>query len=94
MPTSSYQIDSDKYENIVSQLGTDPVIVPLFDSFGILFACAKIAVPPEITKAIENYADVVPASEAGLDGYCDTGYRIKLEFRQYFPSDDYDKFGE
>ena len=39
-------------------------------------------------------ADVVPATEAGLDGYCDTAYRIKPEFHKYFPSDDYGEFDE
>ena len=89
-----YQMDSDKYENIASQLGTIPVIASLLDNLGILFACGKIAVEPKTTKAIEDYADVVPASEAGLDGYCDTAYRIKPEFQKYFPSDEFDKFDE
>ena len=86
-----YQMDPDKYEKIANELGTDPVIASLLDNLEIMFACGDIAVPPEVTKAIEDYADVVPASEAGLEGYCDTAYRIKPEFRQYFPSDDYDE---
>ena len=87
-------MNSDKYENIASQLGTDPVIASLLDNLGILFACGDIAVEPKITEAIEDYADVVPASEADLDGYCDTAYRIKPEFQKYFPSDDCDTFDE
>ena len=76
------------------ELGTDPVIASLLDNLGILFACGKIAVAPKITKAIEDYADVVPASEAGLKGYCDTAYRIKPEIQKYFPSDEYDQLDE
>ena len=86
-----YQMNPDKYENIASQLRTDPVIASLLDNLGIMFACDDIEVTPEITKAIEDYADVVPASEAGLDGYCDTAYHIKPEFQKYFPSDEYDE---
>ncbi|MYB00219.1 HNH endonuclease [Candidatus Poribacteria bacterium] len=86
-----YRMNPDKYENIASQLGTDPVIVSLLDNLGVLFACGEIAVEPKTTKAIEAYADVVPASEAGLEGYCDTAYRIKSEFQKYFPKDE---FGE
>ena len=86
-----YQINSDKYEGIASQLGTEPLIASLLDNLGILFACGKIGVEPKTTKAVEDYADVVPASEAGLGGYCDTAYRIKPEFQKYFPSDEYDE---
>ena len=89
-----YRMDTDKYENIASQLGTDPLIASLLDNLIILFACGKIVVEPKTTKAIEDYADVVPASEAGLDGYCETAYRIKPEFQKYFPSDEYDQFDE
>ena len=46
------------------------------------------AVTPKNTEAIEDYPDGVPASEAVLEGYCDIAYRIKPEFRQYFPSDE------
>ena len=84
-----YQLNPDKYENIASALGANPIIVSLLDNLGILFACGKIAVAPKITKAIEDYADVVPASEAGLEGYCDTAYRIKPEVQKHFPSDEY-----
>ena len=87
-------MDSDKYENIASQLGTIPVIASLLDNLGILFACGKIAVEPKITEAIKDYADVVPASEAGLEGFRISVYRIKPEFQKYFPSDDYDQFDE
>ena len=86
-----YQMDTDKYENIASELGTDLLIASLLDNLGILFACGKIAVEPKITEAIENYADVVPAAEAGLDGYCDTAYRIKPSLEKYFPSDESDE---
>lgn len=89
-----YQLNPDKYEKIASALGADPIIVSLLDNLGILFACGDIAVAPKITKAIEDYADVVPASEAGLDGYCDTAYRIKPEFQKYFPSDEYGELDE
>lgn len=89
-----YQIDSDKYEGIASQLGTDPLIASLLDNLLILFACGKIAVEPKITKAIEDYADVVSASEAGLDGFRIPVYRIKPEFQKYFPSDEYNQFDE
>ena len=89
-----YQINSDKYEGVASELGADPLIASLLDNLGILFACGKIAVEPKTTKAIEEYADVVPAAEAGLDGYCETAYRIKPEFQKYFPSDEYDQFDE
>ena len=89
-----YQLNPDKYENIASALGAGPIIVSLLDNLGILFACDDIAVAPKITKAIEDYADVVPASEAGLDGYCDTAYRIKPEFQKYFPSDEYGDLDE
>lgn len=71
-----------------------PLIASLLDNLGILFVCGKIGVEPKTTKAIEDYADVVPASGAGLEGYCDTAYRIKSEFQKYFPSDDYDQFDE
>ena len=32
-----YQINSDKYEGIASQLGADPLIASLLDNLGILF---------------------------------------------------------
>ena len=86
-----YQMDSDKYEGIASQLGTDPVIASLLDNLGILFACGEMAVEPKTTKAIEDYADVVPASEAGLDVFRVSVYRIKPEFQKYFPSDEFDE---
>ena len=35
-----YQMDTDKYENIASQLGIDPVIASLLDNFGILLPVA------------------------------------------------------
>ncbi|MDE0636585.1 MAG: HNH endonuclease signature motif containing protein [Candidatus Poribacteria bacterium] len=86
-----YHLKPDRYENIANELGADPLIISLLDNLGILFACGKIAVTPKTTKAIEAYADVVPASEAALEGYCDTAYRIKPEFQKYFPSDEYDE---
>ena len=89
-----YQMNPDKYESIASELGADPIIVSLLDNLGILFASGNIAVTPKITKAIEAHADVVSASEAGLEGYCDTAYRIKPEFQKYFPSDEYDQLDE
>ena len=89
-----YQINSDKYENIASELGADPLIASLLDNLGTLFASGKIAVEPKITKAIKDYADVVPAAEAGLEGFRIPVYRIKPEFQKYFPSDDYDQFDE
>ena len=88
-----YQLNPDRYENIASELG-QPLIVSLLDNLGILFACGKIAVTPKITKAIEDYADVVPASEVGLESDCDTAYRIKPELEKYFPSDEYDDLDE
>ena len=89
-----YQMNPDKYEGIASELGTDPIIASLLDNLGILFACDKIGIEPKTTKAVEDYADVVPASEADLDGYCDTAYRIKSEFQKYFPSYEFDQFDE
>ena len=89
-----YQIDSDKYEGIAGQLGTDPVIASLLDNLLILFACGKIAVEPKIAEAIEDSADVVSASEAGLEGFRIPAYRIKPEFQKYFPSDELDQFDE
>ena len=89
-----YQINSDKYEGIASQLGADPLIASLLDNLEILFACGKIVVEPKTTKAIEDYADVVPASEAGLDGFRVPVYRIKPELEKYFPSDEFDTFDE
>ena len=89
-----YQINPDKYEKIASELGTDPVIASLLDNLGILFASGEIAVEPKTTKAIEDYADVVSASEAGLDGFRVPVYRIKPEFQKYFPSDEFDQFDE
>ena len=49
-----------------------------------MFACGNIEVTDKVTKAIGKYADVVPAKEVDLDGYCDIAYKIKTEFEKYF----------
>ena len=59
-----------------------------------LLESGKIAVTPKITKASEDYADVVRASEAGLEGFHVPAYRIKPEFQKFFPSDEYSELDE
>ena len=54
------------------------------DNLGILFACGDIAVEDKVTDALKGYADVVPAKEAGLDGYCDVAYKIKPAIEEFF----------
>ena len=49
-----------------------------------MFACGDIAVEDKITEAISQFADVVPAEEADLKGYCDVAYKIKPEFEKCF----------
>ena len=85
-----YEMNHARYEHIAAQLDTEPVIVALLDNLGILFACGDIGVEEKITKAIERFADVVDASEAGLDGYCDVAYKIKPEFENLFTEEDID----
>ena len=80
-----YVVDgTGKYDAIAEELQTDPVIVALLDNLGIMFACGDIEVTDEVTKAIDKYADVVPAKEVDLDGYCDIAYKIKSDFEKYF----------
>ncbi|MCG9127276.1 HNH endonuclease [Candidatus Poribacteria bacterium] len=78
------QMDTTKYSMIAEKLGTDPIIAALLDNLGIMFACGDISVTDKVTEAISQFADVVPAKEAGLDGYCDIVYKIKPEFEKYF----------
>lgn len=76
--------DSQRYDKIASELNTDPVIIALLDNLGIMFACGDIAVEDKVTAAIGEFVDIVPAKEAGLDGYCDMAYKIKKEFEEHF----------
>jgi len=73
-----------KCQVIARKLGTEPIIAALLDNLGILFACDDIAVEDKVTAAISQFADVVPAEEAGLKGYCDVAYKIKPEFEKCF----------
>ena len=79
-----YTMNRKRYEQIAAQLETEPIIAALLDNLGIMFACEDIAVEEKTTKAIERFADVVDASEADLDGYCDVAYKIKSEFEHHF----------
>ena len=79
-----FQIDSLKYQLIAEKLGTIPQIAALLDNFGILFACDDMAVTDRVTQAINQFADIVPAKEVDLDGYCDVAYKIKPEFEKCF----------
>ena len=83
-----YEMNHERYEQIASQLDTEPVIVALLNNLGIMFACGDIEVEEKTTNAIERFADVVDASEAGLDGYCDVAYKIKPEFENHFVEED------
>ena len=83
-----YQMNPQRYIEIAQQIQCDPVIAALLDKLGIMFACDDIAVEEKITKAIARFADVVDASEAGLDSYCDIAYKIKPEFDNYFIEED------
>lgn len=78
------QMDRFKYQVIAKKLGTTDVIAALLDKLGIMFACGDISVEPKTTKAIEQFVDVVPAKEAGLEGCCEIAYKIKHEFEKYF----------
>ena len=85
-----YQMDPQRYIEIAQQIQCDPVIAALFDNLGIMFACSDIEVTEKTTKAISRFADVVDASEAGLDGYCDIAYKIKPEFEHHFREEELD----
>ena len=85
-----YQMDPQRYIEIAQRIQCDPVITALLDNLGILFATGKIAVEEKITKAIERFADVVDASEAGLDGYSVVVYKIKPEFEHHFIEEEID----
>lgn len=78
------QMDGLKCQVIARKLGAEPIIAALLDNLGILFACGDIAVEDKVTAAISQFADVVPAEEAGLKGYCDVAYKIKPEFEKCF----------
>ena len=78
------QMETPKYNLIGEKLGTDPIIAALLDNLGIMFACDDISVTDKVTQAINQFADVVPAEKAGLDGYCDVAYKIKPEYEKYF----------
>ena len=73
-----------KYNLIGERLGTEPIIAALLDNLGLLFTCGKIVVKYQVTQAINEFADVVPAEEAGLEGYRIDVYKIKPEFEEYF----------
>ena len=84
-----YQTKPQRYIEIAQQVQCDPVIAALLDNLGILFATGEIAVGKKTTKAIERFADVVDASEAGLDGYS-VVYKIKTEFEHHFIEEEID----
>lgn len=85
-----YRMNPQRYTEIAQQIQCDPVIAALLDNLGIMFACGDIEVAEKTTKAIERFADVVDASEAGLDGYCDIAYKIKPEFEHHFIEEELD----
>ena len=78
------QINTPKYRLIGERLGTEPIMAALLDNLGILFACGDIAVEDKTTQAISQFADVVPAEEAGLKGFRIDVYKIKPEFEKCF----------
>ncbi len=78
------QMDTPKYSLIAEKIGTDPIIAALLDNLGIMFACDELAVTDKVTEVINKFADVVPARQANLEGYCDIAYKIKPEFEKYF----------
>lgn len=85
-----YQMNPQRSIEIAQQIQCDPVIAALLDNLGILFATGEIAVEEKTTKAIERFANVVDASEADLDGYCDIAYKIKPEFEHHFIEEEID----
>jgi hypothetical protein len=85
-----YQMKPQRYIEISQEIQCDPVIAALLDNLGIMFACSDIEVAEKTTKAIERFADVVDASETGLDGYCDIAYKIKPEFEHHFIEEEID----
>lgn len=87
-----YQMNPQRYIEIAQEIQCDPVIAALIDNLGRMFACGDIEVEEKTTKAIERFADVVDASVAGLDGYCDVAYKIKPEFEHHFLKEDIDEF--
>ena len=78
------QINTPKYRLIGEKLGTEPIIAALLDNLGILFASGEIAVEDKTTQAISQFAEVVPAEEAGLKGFRIDVYKIKSEFEKCF----------
>ena len=78
------QINTPKYSLIGEKLGTEPIIAALLDNLGIMFACGDIVVEDKTTQAISQFADVVPAEEAGLEGFRIPVYKIKPEFEKCF----------
>lgn len=78
------KIDEAKYRIIGKRLSAEPIIAALLDNLGILFACGDIAVEDKVTAAISQFADVVPAEEAGLKGFRIDVYKIKPEFEKCF----------
>ena len=78
------QINTPKYSLIGEKLGTEPIIAALLDNLGIMFACGEIVVEDKTTQAISQFADVVPAGEAGLEGFRIPVYKIKPEFEKCF----------
>lgn len=85
-----YQMNPQRYTKIAQQIQCDPVIAALLDNLGIMFASGDIGIEEKITKAIERFADVIDASAAGLDGYCDIAYKIKPEFENHFIEEEID----
>ncbi len=79
-----FAMDELKYQLIAKKLGTIPVIAALLDNLGIMFACGDLAVTDQVTQAINEFADVVPAKKADLEGYCDIAYKVKPEFEKCF----------
>lgn len=78
------QINTPKYNLIGERLGAEPIIAALLDNLGIMFACGEISVTDKVTQAIEQFADVVPAEEAGLEGFRIDVYKVKPEFEECF----------
>ena len=77
----------EDYNRIALELETDPVIVALLDSLGIMFGCADIEVCDAVTKSIGRFVDIVEGDH-WLSGYADIAYQIKPEFQKFFQTDE------
>ena len=79
------QFNLEKYKEIGKELGIPARCAAILGNIGILYGCGEIYLSDDLTEIIKDYVDIVPAKDAGLDGYADGDvYKLKPEYEHLF----------